>query len=281
MSLITYSNWCIAQVSIAPTGIMLDHRGQGTVYIGNTGNQVQEVRIRFQFGYPGQDSLGEIQMVYGDTIREKSHGLGSSMKAYPSAFTLQPQSQQMVRLILQERQFDEDGLYFSRIKISSQTASPETGLSDSSIVGTQVAFRFEQYLPVFYQHGKPEPQLHVVPQSLQSDYQYGALRFDYQCANHTPYLGKLRYRLVSELSNASTSMTNESHTGSDMNTPWKEMEISLYFTGNRRCLMAWPETLKSGKHCLELEFRRGRSDFPGLLPAKSPDYHGRVHFELP
>ena len=44
MSIYTVSNWCKAQVSIAPTGILLDQHGQGTVYIGNTGNQIQEVR---------------------------------------------------------------------------------------------------------------------------------------------------------------------------------------------------------------------------------------------
>jgi len=281
MSLYTVSNWCRAQVSIAPTGIMLDEQGQGIVYIGNTGNQLQEVRIQFLFGYPGQDSLGEIQMVYGDTAREKSHGLGNSLKAYPSAFTLQPQSQQMVRLILKERSFHEEGLYFSRIKISSQTAVPKAGATDSSIVGTRVAFRFEQYLPIFYQKGKPEPVLQVAPQSLQSDYRYGALRFDYQCTSNAPYLGQLRYRLVSGPANSSATTLNEPLTNNDKVTAWKEMEIALYFNGNRRCLMAWPETLGPGKHCLELEFRRGRSDFPTLSSAKLPDYRGRVHFELP
>ena len=84
------SRCCHAQVSIAPTGLLLDGRGQGVMYIGNTGSQPQEVRIHFQFGYPGQDSMGALEMIYGDTIREKSHGLGPSIKAYPSAFTLQP-----------------------------------------------------------------------------------------------------------------------------------------------------------------------------------------------
>lgn len=281
MSIYTMSNWCKAQVSIAPTGIMLDKQGYSTVYIGNTGNQIQEVRIQFQFGYPGQDSLGEIQMIYGDTLREKSHGLGNSLKAYPSAFTLQPQSQQMVRLILRERNFRETGLYFSRIKISSQTAVPEAGTKDSSSVGTRVAFRFEQYLPVFYQQGQPQPLLTVAPQSLQSDYRHGALRFDYQCTSHTPYLGQLRYRLISGPLTSSTSVPGESTSGQEKVTAWKEMEIALYFHGNRRCLLAWPETLASGKHCLEVEFHRGRRDFPGLGTVNSPDYRGRVHFELP
>jgi P pilus assembly chaperone PapD len=281
MSLYTVSSWCKAQVSIAPTGIMLDERGHGTVYIGNTSNQIQEVRIQFQFGYPGQDSLGEIKMIYGDTIREKTHGLGNSLKAYPSAFTLKPQSQQMVRLILRERNFKEAGLYFSRIKISSQTAVPEAGITDSSVVGTRVAFRFEQYLPVFYQQGQPQPLLTVAPQSLQSDYRHGSLLFDYQCSNHTPYLGQLRYRLISEPVISPTSVQIEPASVNEKITAWKEMEIALYFNGNRRCLMAWPETLGSGKHCLELEFQRGRRDFPTLGTGKSPDYRGRLRFELP
>lgn len=281
MILYTALNWCKAQVSIAPTGILLDQQGQGTVYIGNTGNQIQEVRIQFLFGYPGQDSLGEIQMVYGDTLREKSHGLGNSIKAYPSAFTLQPQSQQMVRLILKERNFQEEGLYFSRIKISSQAAVAEAGSIDTATVGTKVAFRFEQFLPVFFQVGQPKPVLQVAPQSLQSDYRRGALRFDYQCTNNSPYLGLLRYRLISGLAPSSPATVSESLPNQDKKTAWKEMEIALYFKGNRRCLLDWPDTLGSGKHCLELEFHRGRSDFPALGVGKAPDYSGKVHFELP
>ena len=281
MSLYTASNWCKAQVSIAPTGILLDRQGQGTVYIGNTGNQIQEVRIQFLFGYPAQDSLGEIQMVYGDTLREKSHGLGNSIKAYPSAFTLQPQSQQMVRLILRERNFQDEGLYFSRIKISSQAAVAEAGGIDTSMVGTKVAFRFEQFIPVFFQVGQPEPVLQVAPQSLQSDYRHGALRFDYQCTNNSPYLGLLRYRLVKALAPSSPPTVPTSLPVQEKNTAWKEMEIALYFKGNRRCLLEWPDTLGSGNHCLELEFHRGRRDFPALGEGKVPDYRGKVHFVLP
>jgi hypothetical protein len=281
MSIYTVSNWCKAQVSIAPTGILLDQHGQGTVYIGNTGNQFQEVRIQFLFGYPGQDSLGEIQMVYGDSVREKSHGLGNSIKAYPSAFTLQPQSQQMVRIILKERHFREEGLYFSRIKISSQAAVAEAGNIDTAIVGTKVAFRFEQFLPVFFPVGQPEPVLQVIPQSLQSDYRHGALRFDYQCTNNSPDLGLLRYRLISGSGNSPITTDPETMPDQDNSSAWKELEIALYFKGNRRCLLAWPDTLGSGKHCLELEFHRGRSDFPALGSGKVPDYRGRVHFELP
>ena len=281
MSLYTASNWCKAQVSIAPTGILLDRQGQGTVYIGNTGNQIQEVRIQFLFGYPAQDSLGELQMFYGDTLREKSHGLGNSIKAYPSAFTLQPQSQQMVRLILKERNFQDEGLYFSRIKISSQAAVADAGGIDTSMVGTKVAFRFEQFIPVFFQVGQPEPVLQVAPQSLQSDYRHGALRFDYQCTNNSPYLGLLRYRLVKALAPSSPPTVPTSLPVQEKNTAWKEMEIALYFKGNRRCLLEWPDTLGSGNHCLELEFHRGRRDFPALGEGKVPDYRGKVHFELP
>ena len=281
MSLYTASNWCKAQVSIAPTGILLDRQGQGTVYIGNTGNQIQEVRIQFLFGYPAQDSLGELQMVYGDTLREKSHGLGNSIKAYPSAFTLQPQSQQMVRLILRERNFQDEGLYFSRIKISSQAAVADAGGIDTSMVGTKVAFRFEQFIPVFFQVGQPEPVLQVAPQSLQSDYRHGALRFDYQCTNNSPYLGLLRYRLVKALAPSSPPTVPTSLPVQEKNTAWKEMEIALYFKGNRRCLLEWPDTLGSGNHCLELEFHRGRRDFPALGEGKVPDYRGKVHFVLP
>jgi len=259
----------------------LDRQGQGTVYIGNTGNQIQEVRIQFLFGYPAQDSLGEIQMVYGDTLREKSHGLGNSIKAYPSAFTLQPQSQQMVRLILRERNFQDEGLYFSRIKISSQAAVAEAGGIDTSMVGTKVAFRFEQFIPVFFQVGQPEPVLQVAPQSLQSDYRHGALRFDYQCTNNSPYLGLLRYRLVKALAPSSPPTVPTSLPVQEKNTAWKEMEIALYFKGNRRCLLEWPDTLGSGNHCLELEFHRGRRDFPALGEGKVPDYRGKVHFVLP
>jgi len=260
-----------AQVSIAPTAVFLDQQGIGTVYIGNTGTQAQEVRIQFVFGYPGQDTAGEIQMIYGDSLRERSHGLGPSIKAYPSAFTLPAQSQQMVRILLKNRTFVRDGLYFSRLKITSQAQTPVEDRPDSGAVGTQVSFKFEQFLPVFFMQGKVRPQVKVEPKTLESDYRYGALRFDYTCEGDIPYLGKLRYRLI----HPSPGERPQS------SLPWKEMEIALYFQGNRRCLLPWPETLGSGKHCLELEFHCGRNDMPVLNQGQNPDYQGKVHFELP
>lgn len=277
----TVSHCCHAQVSIAPTGLLLDGRGQGVMYIGNTGSQPQEVRIQFQFGYPGQDSMGALQMIYGDTIREKSHGLGPSIKAYPSAFTLQPQSQQMVRLLLKEHLFPQDGLYFSRIKINSQTAVPDAGTVDSTSVGTQVSFRFEQFLPVFYQQGKLESALKIANRTLEADTGIGRLNFDYQCSSHTPYLGRLRYRLFSESIVKTLSIGKDRPAVSQQDTSWKEMEIALYFEGNRRFYLPWPQSLSPGKHCLELEISKGRSDYPTLNYGISPDYREKVCFDLP
>ena len=275
------SHCCLAQVSIAPTGLLLDGRGQGVMYIGNTGSLPQEVRIQFQFGYPGQDSMGDLQMIYGDTLREKSHGLGPSIKAYPSAFTLQPQSQQMVRLLLKERLFPQDGLYFSRIKINSQTAVPDAGTVDSTSVGTQVSFRFEQFIPVFYQQGKLESTLKIANQTLEADTGIGRLNFDYQCSSHTPYLGRLRYRLLSESVVKPFSIGKDSPNSSEQDTSWKDMEIALYFDGHRRFQLTWPQSLGHGKHCLELEISKGRSDYPTLTYGISPDYRGKVCFDLP
>jgi P pilus assembly chaperone PapD len=103
------------QVSIAPTTIFIDQNGIGSVFITNPGDTPQEINVSFAFGYPGDDELGNLTMVYTDSIRAQQFGIDERVRAFPKTFILAPQQQQTVRLQVRPDRSLAAGTYFTRV----------------------------------------------------------------------------------------------------------------------------------------------------------------------
>jgi P pilus assembly chaperone PapD len=239
----------VAQVSIAPTVLIIkDQTGVASITINNTSETAKEVKLSFDFGYPDSDSLGNLIMVYGDTVNRELYGLDSYMRIFPRSFNLAPNGQQVVRIQVKPLAGRTDGTYYSRMIISSSEAAKdiETVNMDGG-VGTQINYVFNQNIPVLYTKGKCTTELSVQSVNTSLDNNLLASKIDLKLEGNSPFLGTLYTRLLDKSGNevAKTQQT-----------------LVAYFDVLRRSELTLPEALAAGDYTLEFTFETQRNDIP-------------------
>lgn len=236
-----------SQVSISPTTIFTDRNGIGTVYVSNPSSSPQEVSLEFLFGYPGNDTDGNIIMVYGDSTSEGKSGFGSKIRTFPKNFIIAPNQQQTIRVQVLPDNSRSPGSYFTRLKITSseQTPDVENGVSDG--VATKVNFKFEQVIAVFHKHGETSTGLEFqkLEASRKDNFIYVASQFI--VSGNSPFLGSLEAVVKS-----ATGEVVAKH----------QQTLALYYEGLRNYSIPIPEGLASGTYEVELLFKTERSDIP-------------------
>lgn len=236
-----------AQVSLAPTTVFADANGIGTLYVTNSSQTPQEVNISFLFGYPGNDSLGNLVMVYEDTLREQQSGLGERIRTFPRSFILAPGQQQTVRFQVRPDRTKPDGMYFTRVRVASneQSADVEQNVTDG--ISTQVNFKFEQVIAAFYKSGSVTTGLEFSKlEALRKDNAL-AVNTEFAVTGNSPFLGSLQ----AEIKDSSGKIV-ATH----------QQTIALYYEGKRAYSIPLNEGIPSGTYQVSLLFKTERSDIP-------------------
>jgi len=236
-----------AQISLAPTTVFADANGIGTLYITNGSEKAQEVNLSFLFGYLGNDSIGNLVMVYADSLREQQSGLGDRIRTFPRSFILTPGQQQTVRFQIRPDRTKPEGMYFTRVKVSSneQTTDIEQGATEG--IATTVNFKFEQVIAAFYKSGTVTTGLEFSKLEAQRKENSVSIDSDFKVIGNAPFLGSL----VAEVKDTA-GKTVASH----------EQTIALYYEGKRNFTFVLPEGLAPGDYLVELVFKTERSDIP-------------------
>lgn len=256
----------IAQISIAPTSVFVDNNGIASFYVTNPSDQPQEINIGFVFGYPGNDEQGNLLMVYGDSLREKEFGIGDRLRAFPRSFVLAPQQQQTVRLQLRPDRSLPDGTYFTRLKVTSNAQSREVGEIPQNEVATQVNFKFDQVIPVFYKHGETKTGIEIT--EIETDLTGNNLRAiaDFRTTGNSPFIGSV----TAMLKNKDEKIVAE-----------VQQTTALYFSGKKGLELSLPEGLTSGEYQVELRFETKRSDIASNNLVQSSPIAKRVYVRIP
>lgn len=250
-----------AQISIAPTSVFMDENGIASLYITNPSEIIQEINVSFLFGYPGSDDLGNLIMVYGDSVKDKQYGLGDRLRAFPRTFVLAPQQQQTVRLQLRPDRSLPAGTYFTRVKVTSNNQAQEVGQVVETEVSTQINFKFDQVIAAFYKNGQTNTGLEIgnVATSI-TDGKIRAIA-DFTTTGNSPFLGSV---------SASLKDANEKTVSQ------KEETVAMYFYGKKGVEVSIPEDLPSGEYQLELRFETKRADIPSSDLVQSSPITKRV-----
>lgn len=245
----------IAQVSLAPTTIFIDQNGIGTVFVTNPGDTPQEINVSFLFGYPGNDELGNLTMVYGDSLMEKQFGMGDRLRAFPRTFILAPQQQQTVRLQVRPDRSLAEGTYFTRVKITSnaQTADVEQTVTEG--VSTQVNFKFDQVIAAFQKVGATSTGLEFGQTSIEVKDGNVRITPDFKVTGNSPYLGSV----TATMRNGAKEMLAE-----------HQQTVAMYFSGKRAVEMKLPENLPAGTYEITLSYETRRSDIPSSDLVQAP-----------
>jgi len=238
----------VAQVSLAPTTIFIhDQTNVASLFINNNSQQSQEISVSFEFAYPGSDEKGNMVTVSNDSASAKRYGLTSGLRVFPRQFVLQPGKQQTIRVQVRPMQGKPDGIYWTRVIVSSQLATKDIDtVKITEGIGTKINYVFRQNIPVFYLKGKVTTGLTTGTVNTSVDN------------------GKLV--AVSKLKPAGNAPFNGSVTARLLNSAGKEVAVQqqtvvAYFEVLRRVeLTLPPEGLTPGTYTLEFLYETKRSD---------------------
>jgi P pilus assembly chaperone PapD len=142
-----------AQVSISPPVVVLSESERVSDFmVRNQSGITQEVTIDFRFGYMRSDSAGNLSMRYDDSTAASRHSMATWLRAFPRRFLLQPEGQQVVRLMARPPRSVRDGVYWTRLITASTPQSPPVD-SATGGVRAQIIIRLEQVTTVLYRRG--------------------------------------------------------------------------------------------------------------------------------
>lgn len=132
-----------------------DQTNVSSLYINNNSQVAQEISVSAEFAYPGSDTLGNMITVDNDSVSAARYGITANLKIFPRQFVIQPGGQQVVRLQVKPLKGKPDGMYWSRVIVSSQTAAKDVDtVKVTEGVGTVINYVFKQNIPAFYRKGK-------------------------------------------------------------------------------------------------------------------------------
>jgi hypothetical protein len=237
-----------AQVSLAPTALFIpDQTNVGTLYVNNNSQEAQEVSVSFEFSYPGSDGQGNMVTVSDDSVSAARYGFTDYVRVFPRQFVLQPGGQQTVRLQVRPMPGKPDGVYWTRVIVTSNAAARDVEtVAVAEGIGTQINYVFKQNIPAFYLKGKTSTGL--------------------ACGAVTTTVEDGKLVAVSQLTPTGNAPFNGSVTARLLNSAGKEVAMQqqtvvAYFEVLRRVEIALPDgEIAPGNYTLEFTYETRRAD---------------------
>jgi hypothetical protein len=237
-----------AQVSLAPTVLVIkDQANVASLFVNNNSQVPQEISVSFEFAYPGSDEKGNMTTVTNDTVSEQRYGITANAKAFPRQFVLQPGKQQTIRIQVRPMSSKPDGVYWTRVIVSSQVAATkveETKVTEG--IGTKINYVLKQNIPAFYLKGKVYTGLiaGTVTTSIEKGKLVAVSRLT--PTGNAPFNGSVTARLVDSSGKEVAS---------------QQQTVVAYFEVMRSIELSLPEeALPRGKYTLEFTYETKRSD---------------------
>ena len=257
-----------AQVSLAPTNLFItDQANVSSLYISNNSQVAQEISVSFEFAYPGSDEKGNMVTVTNDSVSASRYGLNQSIKAFPRQFVIQPGKQQTVRVQVRPLGSKPNGVYWTRVIVSSQAATKnleETKVAEG--IGTKINYVFKQNIPGFYLKGKVNTGL--ITGQVTTSVEKGKLVAVAKLTptGNAPYNGSVTARLTDSSGKEVAS---------------QQQTIVAYFDVMRSIELVLPEAgLAPGKYALDFAYETKRSDISPTELVQALPVKKRVEVEI-
>ncbi len=245
--LITTSGYTVAQVTISPTNLFINHQSKfGTYMVINGSNQAQEISIEFIFGYSDSDADGNRFLVYDDSVKAEQYSIKNWIRAFPRNFTLQPGQRQIVRLRVNSPNNLEDGTYWARIKTTSSPESAPVELQASETVTARVGFKIEQVTGVYLKKGTVSTGIEITGMRTNKA-ENGMLEVvsDIIRTGNSPFLGSIEVNLYDS-------------DNKKLDVP-SFISTTIFFDGTHKQEIDI-STLSPGTYSAEMVFRTQRND---------------------
>lgn len=254
-----------AQVTISPTAVFLDQGSNvGSFYVSNPSNSPVEVQLSFEFAYPQTDEEGNVQLNYDNTEAEERFSLKPYLRAFPTTFVLEPDERQTIRLLGRIPSDNSDGMYWTRMRVSSSQLTPPIGEAADGGVSAQVSFQIDQVTAVFGRKGSVSTNLSI--HNSNATLQDGRLIVltDVEREGNAPFIGSVRTRVTGPNGN----MVDE-----------RRSSTSVYFRNNQKVEFQaadWP----AGQYTVETTFESQRNDISSRHLIQIPAVTERTTFTI-
>jgi hypothetical protein len=253
-----------AQISVSPPALFMNSSNRfGTFVVENKTAEPQEVSVKFRFGYPSSDSIGNLSMQYEDSIAESKYSLTGWIKGFPKKFVLMPGTQQIIRLTTQPPADLKDGMYWTRIVT---TAQPQAKRIDTIRAGitTQINIVFEQITTVLYAKGALNTGLEIMDPFIVDDSAGVRLVWKTVKNGNAPYLGTVSVTLFNEAGSVVDEYIET---------------LGIYLTMNKKASFDRSK-LKSGKYIAEIKFVTERKDIASEDIIQVPPILKKIAFTI-
>jgi hypothetical protein len=254
-----------AQVTISPTAVFLDRNSKvGSFYVSNPSNSAVEVRLAFEFAYPATDETGRVYLNYEDDEAEQKYSLAPHLRAFPTTFVLQPDQRQTIRLVGRIPQNSDPGMYWTRMRVSSNQLTPPIGEVAEGEVAAQVSFQIDQVTSVLVQHGSAGTGLNIHSSNASINDGRLIVLTDVERTGNAPFIGSVRSRVLD---------SNNQEVDS------RRSSTSVYFRNNQRVefdASNWP----AGQYTVETIFESSRNDISSQNLIQIPDVSSRTTFTI-
>lgn len=263
--MLAISSQAIAQVTISPTAVFLDKNSKvGNFYVSNPSQSAVEVRLSFEFAYPATNEDGRVSLNYDNTEAEENFALDPYLRAFPTTFVLQPNQRQTIRLVGRLPNNSAPGMYWTRMRVSSNQLTPPIGEVADGEVSAQVSFQIDQVTAVLVQHGDANTGLNI--HNSEASVQDGRLIIltDVERTGNAPFIGSVSTRILN---------------GSGNEIDSRRSSTSVYFRNNQRVefdIGDW----STGNYTVETIFESSRNDISSQNLIQIPDVSEQTTFRI-
>jgi len=254
-----------AQVTISPTAVFLDKNSKvGSFYVSNPSASAVEVRLSFEFAYPATDETGRVYLNYEDAAAEELYSLVPYLRAFPTTFVLQPDQRQTIRLVGRVPQNSDPGMYWTRMRVSSNQLTPPIGDVEEGQVSAQVSFQIDQVTSVLVQHGDVNTGLSINDISTNIEDGQLVILTDVERTGNAPFIGSINTRIVNTR-------------GEEVNS--RRSSTSIYFDAMQRVEFDIT-ALPAGEYTVITTFESSRNDIASQNLVQIPDVSETTTFAI-
>ncbi|MEE8576713.1 MAG: hypothetical protein V3T31_05610 [candidate division Zixibacteria bacterium] len=186
-----------AGVLCAPTVVFMSDAGRtGRLDIQNTANEPTEVSIRFSWGLPESDSIGNVYVNLVDSGVTDPRSALDWIKAFPRKIVLPPNGSQVVRIVARPPDSLPDGEYWARIVVTSRAGKTELpSPTGNEEISTTLNMVLQTALMLKYRSGECVAQLEMTSADADLFEDSVAVIVGMRSTGNTSYMGRMHARL--------------------------------------------------------------------------------------
>jgi len=187
-----------AGVMVAPTVVFLsDQKRTDRIIVQNPSDKPAEVTIRFSFGLPLTDSLGNVKVELQDSLITDPKSATDWIQAFPRKVIVPALGSQTIRLVARPPQDLPDGEYWTRIVVSSKEGEQATLANENPDgISTQLNLIMQMAIMIKYRTGELVSEIELVDAKASSNDDQIAVLLDLNNKGNVSYMGILEGRLV-------------------------------------------------------------------------------------